>query len=68
MQVFVVINKDGIKINRDVNVKNWLIKILVIKNLFRILVTVIGNVINQFDGGEYFDLENCKCKKKKKSK
>ena len=50
------------------NVKNWLIKILVIKNLFRILVTVIGNVINQFDGGEYLDLENCKCKKKKVNK
>ena len=23
MQVFVIINKDGMKINADVNVKNW---------------------------------------------
>ena len=32
MQVFVVINKGVIKINADVNVKNWLIKVDVMKN------------------------------------
>ena len=46
MQVFVVINKGVIKINADVNVKNWLIKVDVMKNSFRILLTVIVNVIN----------------------
>ena len=42
MQVFVIINKDGIMINADVNAKNWLIMEDVIKDLFGILV--IGNV------------------------
>ena len=37
MQVFVIIKKDGIKINADVNVKNWLTKEGVIKDLFGIL-------------------------------
>ena len=47
MQVFVIINKDGKKINVDVNVeKNKVIKKGVIKNLFGILVIVIVNVIN----------------------
>ena len=46
MQVFVIINKDGMKINEDVNVRNLLIKKGVIKDLFGILVIVIVNVIN----------------------
>ena len=46
MQVFVIINKDGMEINADVNVKNWLINVVVIKNLFGILVIVCINVIN----------------------
>ena len=46
MDVFVIINKDGIKINANVNVKNWLIKEYVIKDLFRIAVVVKVNVIN----------------------
>ena len=37
MQVFVIINKDGIRINADVNTKNWLAKEYVIKYLLRIL-------------------------------
>ena len=40
MQVFVTINKGGMKINAGVNAKNWLIKELVIKDLFEILVIV----------------------------
>ena len=43
MQLFVIINV-GIKINGDVNVKNYLIKTYVIKDLFGILVIV--NVIS----------------------
>ena len=46
MQVFVIINKDEIKINADVNVKNWLTKEYVIKDLFRIQAIVNVNVIN----------------------
>ena len=40
MHVFVMTNKVGIMINAEVNVKNWLIKKDVIKNLLRILVIV----------------------------
>ena len=46
MQMFVVTNKGVIKINADVNMKNWLIKLDVMNNSFRILVTVIVNVIS----------------------
>ena len=46
MQVFVAINKDGMKINADANAKNSLKKKYVIKNLFGIPVTVSVNVIN----------------------
>ena len=46
MQVFVIINKGGRKINAGVNVKNWLTKVYAIKDLFRILVIVSMNVIN----------------------
>ena len=46
MQVFVIINKGRIKIAADVNVKNWLTKEYVIKDLFGILVIVNVNVIN----------------------
>ena len=45
MQVFVVIGSTGIVINADVNVKNWLIKAVVMMDLFRILAH--GNMINQ---------------------
>ena len=46
MQVSVIINKDGTKVNADVNVKNYLTKEYVINNLFGTLVTVNVNVIN----------------------
>ena len=46
MPVFVVLNDIGIKINADVNVKNYLTKEYVIKDLFRIPVIVTVNVIN----------------------
>ena len=46
MELFVTINKDGIKINVDVNAKNQLIKEYVIKDIFLILVIASVNVIN----------------------
>ena len=46
MQVFVIINNVGIKVNDDMNVKNYLTKEYVIKYLFGILVIVNVNVIN----------------------
>ena len=42
----VIINKDGIKTNADVNVKNQLTKEYAIKDLFGILVIVSVNMIN----------------------
>ena len=52
MQVFVTINKNGVKTNADVNVKNQLTKEYVIEDLFGILVIVSVSVIN------YVMLEN----------
>ena len=46
MQVFVTINKDGMKINANVNANNWLKKKYLIKDLFGIPVTVNATVIN----------------------
>ena len=46
MQVFVKINKDGLKTNADVNVKNYLKKVYVIQDLFAILVIVSVNIIH----------------------
>ena len=46
MQVLVIINKDGMKINADVNGKSWLKKEYVIKDLIGILAVVNVNVIN----------------------
>ena len=46
MQVFVILNNVGIMINADMNVKNWLTKVSVIKDLFGILVIVSVSVIN----------------------
>ena len=45
--MFVIMNKVGIKINADVNAKNYLIKECVIKDLFGILVIVNVNVIKR---------------------
>ena len=46
MQVFVMINNVGIKINVDVSVRNYLTKEDMVKNLFGILVFMNENVIN----------------------
>ena len=46
MQVFVIINKDGMKINAYVNAKNGLTKEYMIRDLFGILAIVNVNVIN----------------------
>ena len=46
MEVFVIINQDGMRINADVNAKNWLKKEYVINDLFWILSTVNMNVID----------------------
>ena len=46
MQLFVIISNAGIEINVDVNVKNRLIKVYVIKDLFGFQVIVSVNVIN----------------------
>ena len=46
MQVFVTINKDGMKINANVNANNWLKKKYLIKDLFGIPVIVNATVIN----------------------
>ena len=62
MQVFVIINKDGIMKEAHVNVKDRLKKEDVMKNLFGIVV--IANVINHVTiTREYLDYENCKCRK-----
>ena len=52
MHKFVIINNVGIMVNADVNAKYWLIKECVMKDLFRIQVTVNASVIN------YVMLEN----------
>ena len=46
MQVYVIINNVGMKINAGVNVKNWLIKAAVMKNSTGILVVVNVSEIN----------------------
>ena len=61
MKVFVIINNAEMKMNVDVNAKNWLIKLYVIKDLFGILVIVSAR---SCDIGEYLDYENCKCRNK----
>ena len=45
MQLFVIINNVGIKINANASVKNKFIKVYVIKILFGILVIVNVNAI-----------------------
>ena len=46
MQVFVIINNDGMKVNADLTAKNLLTKEYVIKDLFGIPVIANVNVIN----------------------
>ena len=50
------------KINADVNAKNWLTKEYVIKNLIRILAVVNVNVINHVML-KYLDYKNWNCRK-----
>ena len=58
-EVFVTINKDGMKINADANAKKWLAKKYVIKDLIWIIAVVNVNPIN------HVMLENiCKCRKR----
>ena len=56
MQLFAIIINVGIKTNADVNAKNWLIKVHVIKDIFGIQVIVSCDV------GQYLDYKNCKCR------
>ena len=46
MRAFVRVNNVGMMINVDANVKNWLIKVCVVKDMLEILVIVSVNVIN----------------------
>ena len=46
MQAFVIIKNVRMMINAGVNAKNYLIKMHLIKDLFRILVIESANVIN----------------------
>ena len=46
MQVFLTVSKDGIKTNADVNVKNYLTKEYVVKDLFGFQLIVNVDVIN----------------------
>ena len=52
MQVLVTVNKDRMRTNADVNVKNSLTKECVVKDFYGILVIASVNVIN------YVMLEN----------
>ena len=58
MQVFVTVNSVAIKINADMNVKKWLTKEYVTKDLFEC------ECDKSCDVGEYLDYENCKCRKR----
>ena len=60
MQMFVIISNVGIMINADANVKNWLTKEFVIKDLFGIIVICECECDKSCDVGEYLDYENCK--------
>ena len=55
LDVSVIITNVGMMINVDGNVKSWLIKTYVIKDMLGILVIVSVNVIGY---------ENCKCRKR----
>ena len=48
-------------INSGVNVKNWVIRVSVMMNLFGIQACVN---VNSSDVGEYLDYANCKCRKR----
>ena len=64
MQVFVITNKDGMKINADVNANNWLTNECLIKDLFGILVIVIVSVMSENIYKIFIDYTNCMCGKR----
>ena len=64
MQVFVIVNNNGIKINADVNVNNQLEKDASDKRFIWNLSNCICECDKLCDVGEYLDYENCKGRKK----
>ena len=63
MQVFAIINKDGMKINDDVNVKNLFTKEYVIKNLIEILKTVSVNAVHHVILGNIYIIKTVSVEK-----
>ena len=63
MAVFVTTKSTGMVINAGVNVKNWLIKVYVIKDLFKILVIVGVNVTNLAMLVNYLTIKNASAAK-----
>ena len=59
MQVFRIINKDGMKVNADVNAKNQLTKEYVIKKLNLNPSNRECECDKSCDVGEYLDYKNC---------
>ena len=64
MQVFVIINNNGIMINTDVNVKNWLIKGVCDKGYAWNPSNRECECNKSCDVGEYLDYENFECRKR----
>ena len=60
MQVFVIINKDGMKINADVNAKNWLCN----KGLVWNPSYCECECDKSCDVRKYLYHKNCKCRKR----
>ena len=54
----------GMKINVDVNVKNWLIKVYVTKDFIWNPSNCECECDKSCDIGEYLDYSNCKCRKR----
>ena len=63
-KIFVIINNVGIKINADVNAKNYLIKGVCDKGSFWNPSNCECECDKACDIGEYLGYENCKCRKK----
>ena len=63
MQVSVIINKSGMKINADVNAKNWLTEICD-KGFIWNPSNSQCECDKSCDIGEYLDYKTCKCRKK----
>ena len=64
MQVFVTVNKVGIKTNAYVNVKNWLTKEYVTKGFIWNPSNCECECDKSWDVGEYLDYANSKWRKK----